>query len=141
MSIIIFFVLLCLSPAILSNKNENDELLKSWEKLFEPFRRECIKESGVNEDDVIDIEKLLNFPNYENFKCYLKCQYQHLHFVDTEGNFDVPTMLKEVVGITETVINTCILKASNENDLCNKSYTFGKCCVTEVLNQLNARHS
>ncbi|KAF5285181.1 hypothetical protein FQA39_LY16748 [Lamprigera yunnana] len=138
MPIIIFFVLLCLSPAILSNTNKTEDLLKFGDKILSPFKRECIKESGANEDDVIDVEKLLNFPNYQNFKCYINCQYQHLHFVDAEGNFDVPTMLKELVdmGLSETIINTCVQKSSNENDLCNKSYTFAKCCAAELFNDI-----
>ncbi|KAF5278886.1 hypothetical protein FQA39_LY18340 [Lamprigera yunnana] len=130
---VIFFIVLCLSPVIWSNNIEREEILKNWSDTMDTFKSECIKESGVNKDDVEDLEKLLTFPNYENFKCYLKCQQQRNHFLDAEGNIDGPAILNNTIGLNEDIINSCTSKVSNENDLCNKSYSFSKCCIDIVF--------
>ncbi|KAF5271680.1 hypothetical protein FQA39_LY08003 [Lamprigera yunnana] len=81
----LLFVVLCLAPVIFT-KHSRGEILEEWDKVLSKYKIECIKESGVNRDDAMDIETILTFPDYQNFKCYIKCLQQNLNCIDTEEN-------------------------------------------------------
>ncbi|KAF5285180.1 hypothetical protein FQA39_LY16747 [Lamprigera yunnana] len=132
---LLFFIVLWIPPLIFSDQKE--EIVINWNKMLNTHRSECIKESGVNREDAIDIQRTITFPNDKNFKCYLKCQVQRLNMLDSEGNFDIPVILKTVAGTTEQINNKCLQEVSNENDLCNKAYDAAKCTTNEVIASLN----
>ncbi|KAF5279588.1 hypothetical protein FQA39_LY18266 [Lamprigera yunnana] len=128
----LLFVVLCLAPVIFT-KHSRGEILEEWDKVLSKYKIECIKESGVNRDDAMDIEKLLTFPDYQNFKCYIKCLQQNLNCLDTEGNFNEQTIQKLFVSTNEEMVHKCVQETSNENDICKKAYNLAKCVTEEVF--------
>ncbi|KAF5279590.1 hypothetical protein FQA39_LY18268 [Lamprigera yunnana] len=114
-------------------KHSREHFETEWDTQLNKHKSKCIKESGVNKDDAIDIEKTLTYPDYPNFKCYLKCQEQSLKLLDTEGNFNEKNVIKIVEGATEEITHKCVQETLNDNDLCKRANDFSKCLVREIF--------
>ncbi|KAF5279591.1 hypothetical protein FQA39_LY18269 [Lamprigera yunnana] len=129
---VIFFIVLCFTPIVLA-KHSREHLVAEWNKQLNKYKSECIKESGVNKNDAMDIEKMLTYPDYPNFKCYTKCQEQKMNLLDIEGNFNEKNVLKIVEGATEEITHKCVQETLNDNDLCKRANDFSKCLVREIF--------
>ncbi|KAF5271682.1 hypothetical protein FQA39_LY08005 [Lamprigera yunnana] len=116
-----------------AKQHTREHLETEWDKQLNKHKIECIKESSVNKDDVMDIGKFMAFPDYPNFKCYIKCQQQSTNLLNAEGNFNEKEILKIIEGTTEEIIRKCVQETSNDDNLCKKAYDFGKCAVTEIF--------
>ncbi|KAF5271685.1 hypothetical protein FQA39_LY08008 [Lamprigera yunnana] len=88
------------------------DMLTQWVKMLAIHRDECIRESGVYEQDVREIENLLHFPNYYGFKSYMKCQEDRMKIMDAEGNFNPAKVIAVVAGLNEEIVTKCILESN-----------------------------
>ncbi|KAF5279595.1 hypothetical protein FQA39_LY18273 [Lamprigera yunnana] len=129
---VLLSIVLCLAPVIFT-KYTREEIVKDWNTVLSVHKIKCIKESGVNKDDAMDIEKTLTFPDYRKFQCYIKCLQENLNILDTKGNFNEQTVEKLFVATNENMIHKCVQETSNENNNCKMAYDFAKCIDKDVF--------
>ncbi|KAF5285179.1 hypothetical protein FQA39_LY16746 [Lamprigera yunnana] len=130
----LIIVFLCLSSiSALPITSKRKELLKKWNDLIAPYKSECIKESGVLEEDVNDVEKILLFPKNNNFKCYLYCLSKQLQVVDANGNYLPDKIVAVIPGMSKEMITKCISLLPKDTVSCNRSYVLTICGSQAIL--------
>ncbi|KAF5271683.1 hypothetical protein FQA39_LY08006 [Lamprigera yunnana] len=112
------------------------QTFEEWDKLFAIHRDECIKESGIYKEDAYDMEKIVTFPNYYGFKCYLKCQQNRLQLIAVEGLPNAAKITGLGAGVDEEMITKCLPEILDTTNECDKSYNFAR-CLYEVLSGFN----
>ncbi|KAF5271684.1 hypothetical protein FQA39_LY08007 [Lamprigera yunnana] len=127
----------CFSSVFAWTSNyHRQQTFEEWDKLFAIHRDECIKESGIYKEDAYDMEKIVTFPNYYGFKCYLKCQYNRLQFIDAEGLPNAAKLTGLGAGVDEEMITKCLPEILHTTNECDKSYNFAR-CLYEVMSGFN----
>ncbi|KAF5273097.1 hypothetical protein FQA39_LY07587 [Lamprigera yunnana] len=137
MKFILFHFLCLLSTVFSQNADAETTKLKIlWEDMFTKYKTECIAESGAAETDVMNTFKTLILPENDDLKCYFKCAYVKLSFLNENGNFVVSNLLTIPGGDDINMVTNCVGKVANESDLCNKVYKSLQCGLTTVLKGL-----
>ncbi|KAF5278889.1 hypothetical protein FQA39_LY18343 [Lamprigera yunnana] len=132
---------ICLSLIVVASTKNVEDIIKQseedWDAIFMSYKKQCIEESGVDENDVLEPFEKVMFPDKRNFKCYIKCQYALLNYMDVEGNFNLEKMVNTITALSPEVAKNCIDRASTDVNLCDKAYSFVICAVPKVLTNLH----
>ncbi|KAF5271687.1 hypothetical protein FQA39_LY08010 [Lamprigera yunnana] len=127
---------LCFSSVFAWTSNFNkQETFEEWDKLLAIHRDECIKESGVFEEDAYDIEKTVTFPNYYGFKSYMRCQLNRLQLLDAEGYPITAKILSLGAGVDEGIIKKCLPEILHTTNPYDQVYYFSRCSAFEVMSR------
>ncbi|KAF5301634.1 hypothetical protein FQA39_LY10681 [Lamprigera yunnana] len=126
MKALVFCSLISLAVAT-SLLNINKEQIQKWEKMIAPFKSECINESKVDRQLALGALAAGHLPTDENFKCYVKCLYTQLHFIDADGNANVELISKTIDSATAELTHYCFDKHKDESDLCKKVFNYITC--------------
>ncbi|KAF5278883.1 hypothetical protein FQA39_LY18337 [Lamprigera yunnana] len=130
---IIIFSFLCYSAAFTKDvPDEHKELLAQWVNITTIHMTECSAKTGVEESEIINAFETMVYPDKQSLKCYFKCAYEKLNFLNADGNFVMP-MLLTLPGISESIILECIDHVANESDLCKKVYDAIVCGTYKLL--------
>ncbi|KAF5278888.1 hypothetical protein FQA39_LY18342 [Lamprigera yunnana] len=127
------FGVLCLLSVAFAQSDIIQQTAAKWLEIFTIHKTECLAESGAMESDIINSFASLQLPddNY-NLKCYFKCVYRKLDFIDPDGTFHIPN-LKTIPDTFEEMIVDCAREVANESDLCLKVYLSLKCGIPRAL--------
>ncbi|KAF5285178.1 hypothetical protein FQA39_LY16745 [Lamprigera yunnana] len=103
-------------------KQKESEVLNSWLQLMIPHQEECVKETGVALDAIVNAFATFVFPDDEKLSCYLKCQQIRLHFYNAYNNtFNVREVVRQVLGADEELVNECVKKVCHCRHFRNES--------------------
>ncbi|KAF5278878.1 hypothetical protein FQA39_LY18332 [Lamprigera yunnana] len=131
----VLFICLCLS-SVAFTQNINGTLATLVDQLLELFTRhktECIAQSGAEVSDIMDAFKTLKLSDKEPFKCYFKCAFEKLNYLDADGNFDL-SMALTIPGVKDkALVEECTNSVANEKNLCEKVYKLLLCGVPKIL--------
>ncbi|XP_031328569.1 uncharacterized protein LOC116159674 [Photinus pyralis] len=126
-------VILCaLFPLGLSFKfNIPTETLLKYEDLIQPYKAKCILESQIVYD--VGSNALLNkeFPEDDNFKCFLKCMGISMGFFNEKENKFVKQTTMESLGIPSTLYDQCFGEVLDQN-LCDVAFNTAKCVLLSI---------
>ncbi|KAF5290618.1 hypothetical protein FQR65_LT01908 [Abscondita terminalis] len=120
--------------------SKNDDIYEAWLKLVEPLESKCACESGAKIKDIRHLWATYEYKDIACLKCYVKCIYYELGFVDPEGHLIEENFLRDVLGSTPEAVETCIEETKDISDLCRKFYEFDECFTRETdptLEQIN----
>ncbi|KAF5278881.1 hypothetical protein FQA39_LY18335 [Lamprigera yunnana] len=108
-------------------------LVDEWLELFTRHKTECLAQSGAEESDLMDAFKTLKLSDKESSKCYFKCVYEKLNFLDADGNFDL-SMVLTIPGVKDkALVEECTNSVANEKNLCEKVYKSLLCGLPKIL--------
>ncbi|KAB0793519.1 hypothetical protein PPYR_13139 [Photinus pyralis] len=102
-----------------------------YEAAILPHKAKCILESKVVAD--LGMNALLNmeFPEDDNFKCFLKCVGTSVGiFKDQEKKFDQQKSM-EILGIPSTIYDKCFGEILDQN-LCDVAFNTAKCVLRNI---------
>ncbi|KAF5285033.1 hypothetical protein FQR65_LT02345 [Abscondita terminalis] len=121
--------LLIICAAIyLAKANQNllirDDIIQHWDQLLNIYKNECINESGVKSEMVINVVELLKLPNDRNYKCFLKCLYERLGLLSNDGIFNLQSMAKKVKAADVDLVEQTMNLLPEIGDNCEKAYQF-----------------
>ncbi|KAF5296428.1 hypothetical protein FQR65_LT01415 [Abscondita terminalis] len=138
-----FLILFCFVSLASANVVNTKKLFKipilylnSWNKLVEPFRNECMSETGADELDTLNFFLNMKFPEKSSFKCYIKCLYLRLNMMDENGVVNVEEIASQVVGVDFEMVKGCYLGLRNVTDHCEKAYS-GIMCGMDKISKLS----
>ncbi|KAF5275378.1 hypothetical protein FQA39_LY06835 [Lamprigera yunnana] len=130
----VIYAALCLvSVAFAENIDERQKAIEAWEKVISFHEEECLQESGADENLVNNAFRAARFPDDYNFKCFFKCHYFNLGFMDKEGNFNEEVILNRIHGGDTHIMKVCENVAYKEIDLCNRTYAFINCGMPMIF--------
>ncbi|KAK4873058.1 hypothetical protein RN001_015087 [Aquatica leii] len=110
------------------NDLTGEEIYTSWLTLIKPFETLCASQSGATLKDIHTLWDSLIYPHdNEYLKCYIKCIYTSLGFVDSNYNVVRDVFLKKTLGVTDELFTRCEEEIEDIRDLCNKFYKFDEC--------------
>ncbi|KAF5271061.1 hypothetical protein FQR65_LT00480 [Abscondita terminalis] len=108
------------------------DVKNTWKSLTDPYKIECLGDSTIN---LLRFELMAEHAyvtNVRPFGCYLKCIYQKIGVLKTDGEFDFDAILSKASYMSESLTQKCIDEAKDENDGCLKSLIGAKCVVNAL---------
>ncbi|KAF5299569.1 hypothetical protein FQR65_LT09374 [Abscondita terminalis] len=132
---LLFFVFAL--PTILSTPTPQPptvaQMFEAWRVLVNPLESKCACASGAKVNDIKTLWKTFQYPpNNACLRCYLKCIYYELGFVDYQGNLIEENIVRDALGVTPIIAATCKNETANILDLCDKFYQLDKCLTRLV---------
>ncbi|KAF5297958.1 hypothetical protein FQR65_LT09869 [Abscondita terminalis] len=101
---------------------------QEWGGLVAPYAKDCLSETHT---DAKGIDELFNGSRAlipTEMGCFLKCVYNKLKIIDSNGNFDTNYLITpDTPSMTPELVKKCTGLASDEKDLCNQALVFGNC--------------
>ncbi|KAF5297959.1 hypothetical protein FQR65_LT09870 [Abscondita terminalis] len=105
-----------------------DNVAQEWGGLIAPYTKECLSETDT---DVKVIEPLINggrIPMHTEMGCFLKCVYNKLKIIDSNGNFDTNFLFTpDTPSMTTDLVGKCTGLTLDKKDVCMKALVFGHC--------------
>ncbi|KAK5642785.1 hypothetical protein RI129_008952 [Pyrocoelia pectoralis] len=101
--------------------------------LTEPFKEECIKETGVDITYANRVFLYSEYPEDEPLKCYIKCISMRMNILNgSSGKWEKSEVIQQVSGITSESYQNCNDETEAESNLCQNSFDMSKCFVRQV---------
>ncbi|KAK5647349.1 hypothetical protein RI129_002241 [Pyrocoelia pectoralis] len=110
----------------------NSDTIEEWEKMISPYKEECIQVSGVNGELANTLYTNLDYPDDNNFKCYVDCLIRKLKFIDSDNNIDIERILKVVHKAHREPAERCAKTIENSFSACEAGFTFTACSIRDV---------
>ncbi|KAF5285174.1 hypothetical protein FQA39_LY16741 [Lamprigera yunnana] len=137
MMLMFLFCFASLALAFSNGQEELANLIVAWKDMLIPNNDICIKDSGVNEADIISFFETFKLGYNHKLNCYFECQEIQLKFIDLNGNFNITEIINTVAGVDEEIAKECARQFQYEKDICDKGFSLVKCCVQKILININ----
>ncbi|KAK5647214.1 hypothetical protein RI129_002106 [Pyrocoelia pectoralis] len=105
------------------------EKIAWWESVIKPYVEKCTSETNVDRVYVEGMQ-VLEFPNEDKFRCYVKCLYQNIGVLDSKGNINVNEVSKKLTFNHLDQAEFCKMRSLPHSNLCERAYQLLLCIVS-----------
>ncbi|XP_031345703.1 uncharacterized protein LOC116172604 [Photinus pyralis] len=112
------------------------EVIIAWENYHIPHFDECVQEAGVDPMIPRLMFREINFPDEEDFHCYLRCIFKHNGWL-TEDEDDIDSVaILQALHVKPDLLQFCGELVASEPEICRKAYLTVKCAVDDQLSSM-----
>ncbi|KAK5647347.1 hypothetical protein RI129_002239 [Pyrocoelia pectoralis] len=115
----------------------NQETIEKWNELIRPYNERCISESGVKKELADSLYTNLDYPDDQNFKCYVNCLSRELGVLDSNNKFDKGRLAELTLEDQSELLDSCIKKAEQFSKQCEIGFIFTTCGIISIAKKQN----
>ncbi|KAF2903879.1 hypothetical protein ILUMI_02297 [Ignelater luminosus] len=129
------FVFIVCALVQLSNQEAVEELINNYLKLIAPIKSDCLKESGADEDTIVEALKMGDHPTDHNSKCFYKCFFRKYNLINDSDEIQ-EEIIKKYIGVpdkndVDEIHKKCA--SLRGSDACDTSDKICKCVLQESI--------
>ncbi|KAK5646130.1 hypothetical protein RI129_004594 [Pyrocoelia pectoralis] len=126
-------LILYLLPYFMQCKQPPQATLQIWNDIAEGHYQICAKTFNIDMDLAKNYFLYLYLPDERPFHCFIKCIYDRVHFLTSEGDFDPEVVVNKVHFLSQEIVDKCIQEIHHFTDSCKKAYVGGTCAIAYLM--------
>ncbi|KAB0805562.1 hypothetical protein PPYR_02532 [Photinus pyralis] len=130
-------LVVCVCVCFAHSLKLKQETIDKWTEMSHPHVENCVEKSGVDKALADSVYTNLDYPDDQQFKCYMDCMAKKFGVLDSNNKFDQEKISDSTAPLDRKIVDDCVKKAEQSLNTCEVGYVFGTCIILSVAEQQN----